>query len=116
MDSGTVRGLITAALFVAFIALVFWAFLETRSVFVTGMIGGIYLVLGAGLAPWFGSLVDHHRKRPIMLASSAVSGGLYAAALGVYWLTPPEAMTGTESWISAARNVVRPRSARYQME
>jgi DHA3 family multidrug efflux protein-like MFS transporter len=65
-------------------ALIFWAFLETRSVFVTGVIGGIYLVLGASLAIWFGSLVDHHRKQRVMLASSAGSFALYAAALA--WL------------------------------
>lgn len=62
-------------------ALIMWAFLETRSVFVTGVIGGLYLVLGASLAIWFGSLVDHHRKRQVMLASSAGSFLLYAAAL-----------------------------------
>src|SRR3546814_13092626 len=42
--------------FTVWFALVFWAFLETRSVFVTGMIGGIYLVFTAGFAIWFGSL------------------------------------------------------------
>ena len=31
-------------------ALTFWTFLETRSVFATGMIAGVYLVLTAGLA------------------------------------------------------------------
>ena len=36
--------------FTVWFALVFWAFLETRSVFVTGMIGGVYLVFTAGLA------------------------------------------------------------------
>ena len=36
--------------FTVWFALVFWAFLETRSVFVTGMIGGFYLVMTAGFA------------------------------------------------------------------
>ena len=35
--------------FTVWFALTFWVFLETRSVFVTGMIGGIYLVFTAGL-------------------------------------------------------------------
>ena len=67
--------------FTVWFALVFWAFLETRSVFVTGLIGGIYLVFTAAFAIWFGSLVDHHRKKRVMLASSAASFALYAAAL-----------------------------------
>lgn len=84
--------------FTVWFALVFWAYLETRSVFVTGMIGGIHLAFTGGFAIWFGSLVDHHRKKPIMLASSAVSLALYAAALGVYWVTPEEAMAQTANW------------------
>jgi len=88
--------------FTVWFALVFWAFLETRSVFVTGMIGGIYLVLGAGLAPWFGSLVDHHAKCIVMLWSSAASFALYAIALAVVLMVPPAALTeveGTGLWI-----------------
>lgn len=88
--------------FTVWFALVFWAFLETRSVFVTGMIGGIYLVLGAGLAPWFGSLVDHHAKRAVMLWSSAASFAFYAAALSVVLMASPAALTavaGTGLWV-----------------
>jgi DHA3 family multidrug efflux protein-like MFS transporter len=82
--------------FTVWFALVFWAFLETRSVFVTGMIGGIYLVLGAVLAPWFGSLVDHHAKRAVMLGSSIASFVLYAVALGAVLIAPPAALTQVE--------------------
>lgn len=78
-------------------ALIFWAFLETRSVFVTGVIGGIYLVLGASLAIWFGSLVDHHRKQRVMLASSAGSFVLYAAALAWLLAVPEAALTRQDS-------------------
>ena len=35
--------------FTVWFALTFWVFLETRSVFATGMIAGLYLVLTAGL-------------------------------------------------------------------
>ncbi|NBB25055.1 MFS transporter [Porphyrobacter sp. SLTP] len=83
--------------FTVWFALVFWAFLETRSVFVTGMIGGIYLVLGAVLAPWFGSLVDHHAKWTVMLASSIASFVLYAIALGVVLIAPPAALSQVDS-------------------
>ena len=78
-------------------ALVFWAFLETRSVFVTGMIGGVYLVFTAGFAIWFGSLVDHYRKKRIMLASSAGSFLLYAASLGTYAVVPEDEITRIDS-------------------
>lgn len=81
--------------FTVWFALVFWAYLETQSVFVTGMIGGIHLAFTGAFAIWFGSLVDHHRKRPVMLGSSAASLALYAAALGVWQLSPPGAMADT---------------------
>ncbi|WP_285711953.1 MFS transporter [Erythrobacter oryzae] len=84
--------------FTVWFALVFWAYLETQSVFVTGMIGGIHLLFTGGFAIWFGSLVDHHRKKPIMLGSSAASLALYAAALAVYVATPDEAMAQSASW------------------
>ncbi len=48
--------------FTVWFAVTFWVFLETRSVFATGMIAGIYLVFTAGLGFWFGSLVDHYLK------------------------------------------------------
>lgn len=49
--------------FTVWFAVTFWVFLETKSVFATGMIAGMYLILTAALAIWFGSLVDHHRKK-----------------------------------------------------
>ena len=56
--------------FTVWFAITFWVYLETRSVFATGMIAGIYLVLTAAFGIWFGSLVDHHRKKMVMLGSS----------------------------------------------
>jgi MFS transporter, DHA3 family, multidrug efflux protein len=74
--------------FTVWFAITFWIFLETQSVFATGMIAGIYLVLTSALGIWFGSLVDHHRKRSMMLVSSLVSLAIYTAALGAYALDP----------------------------
>lgn len=76
--------------FTVWFALTFWIFLETRSVFATGMIAGIFLVLTASLAIWFGSLVDHHRKRNVMIASSVASLALYGVALGALMLVPED--------------------------
>ena len=64
-------------------ALTFWVYLETRSVFATGTIAGIYVGSIALSGFWFGSIVDHHYKRSVMLLSSAVSFGFYALALGL---------------------------------
>ena len=88
--------------FTVWFALTFWVFLETRSVFATGMIGGIYLVFTAAGAIWFGSLVDHHRKKHVMLASSAASLLLYGLSLAMVLLIPEAAFTnpyGLELWL-----------------
>jgi MFS transporter, DHA3 family, multidrug efflux protein len=88
--------------FTVWFALVFWAFLETRSVFVTGMVGGIFMVMTAGFAIWFGSLVDHYRKKRVMLGSSAVSFALYAVSLVADARLPEEAMAqvaGVPLWL-----------------
>ena len=65
-------------------AVTFWVYLETRSVFATGIIAGVYLALTALSGFWFGSLVDHHGKRAVMLGSSLVSLAIYACCLGLY--------------------------------
>lgn len=83
--------------FTVWFALTFWIFLETQSVFATGLLAGIYLVLTAGSGFWFGSIVDHNRKKYVMLGSSAVSFVLYATALLFYVLTPPEAFASVSS-------------------
>jgi DHA3 family multidrug efflux protein-like MFS transporter len=71
-------------------AVTFWVYLETRSVFATGLIAGIFLVSIAATGVWFGSLVDHHHKKTVMQASAAVSAFLYAGCLGLYLATPDE--------------------------
>lgn len=40
--------------FTVWFAVTFWVFLETRSVFATGMIAGIFLVFTADFGFWFG--------------------------------------------------------------
>lgn len=84
--------------FTVWFALVFWAFLETRSVFVTGVVGGIYMVFTAGFAIWFGSLVDHHRKKRVMLASSAASLMLYVIAYAARLALPEARMADVADW------------------
>ena len=83
--------------FTVWFAVTFWVYLQTRSVFATGVISGIYLVFTAASGIWFGSLVDHHAKRAVMLGSSAASLVLYAAALAVYLVTDPASFTDPAS-------------------
>jgi DHA3 family multidrug efflux protein-like MFS transporter len=78
--------------FTVWFALTFWIFLETKSVFATGMIAGIYLVLTGAFGIWFGSLVDHHRKTRVMMGSSLVSLALYALSLLIHMTTPQAAL------------------------
>jgi len=83
-------------------AITFWVFLGTKSVFATGMIAGIFLVLTAGFSIWFGSLVDHHRKKQVMLASSAASFAMFSISLVALLLTHEEQLTKVASaplWI-----------------
>ncbi len=83
--------------FTVWFAVTFWVYLETRSVFATGLIAGIYLVFTAGLGFWLGSIVDHNPKKLAMLGSSVVSFGFYAVALVILLLAPPAAMTQVAS-------------------
>lgn len=82
--------LVSVVNYTVWFAVTFWVFLETGSVFATGMIAGIFLVATAGTGIWFGSLVDHHRKHAVLHASAGASTVLYALALAVYQLTPEE--------------------------
>jgi MFS transporter, DHA3 family, multidrug efflux protein len=71
-------------------AVTFWVYLETRSVLATGLIGGIFLVATASTGVWFGSLVDHHRKKDVMQGSALASGAMYAGCLWLYLSTPAQ--------------------------
>jgi DHA3 family multidrug efflux protein-like MFS transporter len=74
--------------FTVWFAVTFWVYLETRSVFATGLISGIFLVSIAATGIWFGSLVDHHHKKTVMQWSATVSLLLYAGCLTIYLTTP----------------------------
>ncbi len=70
--------------FTVWFAITFYTYIQTRSVFATGIIAGIFLVLTASSGIWFGSLVDHYKKKSVMMLSSVVNVGLYGAALALY--------------------------------
>lgn len=70
--------------FTIWFAITFFVYLETRSVFATAIIAGIFLVLTAGSGFWFGSLVDHYKKKYVMLGSSVASLVLYIIGFILY--------------------------------
>ncbi len=61
-------------------ALTFWAYLETQSVIATGVVGGVYMLLVAVSSLYFGTLVDQHRKKKIMVVSSIFTLATYLLA------------------------------------
>jgi len=79
---------VSVANFTVWFAVTFWVYLETRSVFATGVIAGVFLVATAGTGTWFGSLVDRYRKHAVIQASALASLVFYAAALALYLLLP----------------------------
>ena len=80
--------LVSVINFTVWFAITFYVYLQTRSVFATGVVAGIFLVATALTGIWFGSLVDHHRKKTTMQASAAVSLVAYAICFGIYQMTP----------------------------
>ncbi len=66
-------------------ALTFWAYLETRSVMATSIIGGGFMLFTAVFGTFFGTLVDHHRKKQVMVTSSTITLVAYALA-GALWV------------------------------
>lgn len=74
--------------FTVWFAITFFVYLETKSVFATAMIAGLYLVVTASTGIWFGSLIDHHKKKVMMMISAAGSLVFYIASLAIYLLAP----------------------------
>ena len=71
-------------------AMIFFIYLETHSVTATSVVSGIYLVATATSGIWFGSLVDHNKKKNVMLLSGFISLIIYAIGFVVYISAPAE--------------------------
>lgn len=69
-------------------ALTYWAYLSTHSVISTGMVGGMYLVASALSSFWFGSLVDHYKKKQVMVGSGITTFVFFVAGFVWYSLAP----------------------------
>jgi DHA3 family multidrug efflux protein-like MFS transporter len=82
--------LVSVINFTVWFAITFYVYLQTRSVFATGVISGIFLVMTALTGIWFGSLVDHYAKKTVMQISAATSLLLYGVAFVIYLSTPAD--------------------------
>ncbi len=66
-------------------ALTFWVFLETQSVLATSYIAGIFAVANMGSAFIFGTIVDHNRKKLVMMYSSIISLFFYTLGAIIFF-------------------------------
>lgn len=83
-------------------ALTFWIFLGTQSVISTGIVAGVYLVATAASGFWFGSLVDNHKKKTVMLGSSIVTLAFFVIGYIIYITQSPSTFASISSvslWI-----------------
>lgn len=72
--------------FTVWFAITFFLYIQTQSVLVTGIISGLFMVISAATGIWFGSIVDHHKKKSVMLWSSVVSLAMYLISFVMYQL------------------------------
>lgn len=80
-------------------ALTFWVYLETRSVLATAIIGGSYMLLVAFFSIGFGTIVDHHKKKDVMVGSSLFTFACFVAAGIVYLLFPENVLVDWTGWV-----------------
>ncbi len=83
--------------FTVWFGITFYIYLQTKSVFATAIISGIYLTATALSGIWFGSLVDHHKKKTIMLVSSVISLAAYIIGFLLYITAAPGSFSHIES-------------------
>jgi MFS transporter, DHA3 family, multidrug efflux protein len=69
-------------------ALIFWVYIETRSVLTTSVAGGAFALFSATFGVLFGTYVDRHRKRRAIMLSTLLSLVGYLAAGAIYVAIP----------------------------
>ena len=74
-------------------ALTFWVYLETQSVMATAILGGTYMLLIAIFSIVFGTIVDHNKKKNVMVGASLFTMVMFALAGIMYMLLPKDSLT-----------------------
>ena len=85
-------------------ALTFWVYLETESVLATGIVGGVYMLLVSIFSIAFGTIVDHHKKKNVMAASTFLTLLFFVAAGIIYIIFDKSQLldwTGPIFWLFA---------------
>lgn len=85
--------------FTVWFGITFFAYLETQSVLVTGVISGMFLVATALSGFWLGSIVDHNKKKNSMLVSSFISLFSYSSGFVLYVFSPDQAFKSPNSLV-----------------
>jgi MFS transporter, DHA3 family, multidrug efflux protein len=78
-------------------AVTFWVFLQTQSVLATSYIAGIFALSNMVSAFLFGSIVDHNKKKVVMMYSSIGSLIFYSLGAVIYFTTDQSAFTSPSS-------------------
>jgi len=90
-------------------ALTFWVFLETRSVVVTGVIGGAFSISSAVLGPLFGTYVDRNRKHRALVLTSVLSAASFSVATATFVLVDADdllRLTSPGFWVLVATTLL----------
>ncbi|WP_051297767.1 MFS transporter [Brevibacterium album] len=85
-------------------ALTFWVYLETRNVAVSAVIGAGYMGLVSVFSLVFGMIVDHNRKKRVMLLAAVITLLAYLLACGVWLVSDHGALVSLTSpsfWLFA---------------
>lgn len=77
--------------------LTYWSYLTTKSVISTSIVGGVFLVAASISGMWFGSIVDHNKKKHAMLGSSIVTLLFFILGLVIYSSNPISAFSTVSS-------------------
>lgn len=78
-------------------ALLFWVYLETRNVAVAGVLSGLYMGAIALSSIFFGGIVDHNRKKSVMMVATCITLVFFTAAGLVWELWMDSAAIGLDS-------------------
>lgn len=87
-------------------ALTFWAFLTTKSVISTSIVAGLWVVANVLSSNWFGTLVDHNKKKHVLLGSSITTLIFFTLGWMMYTANPESAFASVSSlmfWAFAMR-------------